>query len=430
MDAPSASPPQEETVDLANALNALVPEDSRTSEGTAGLTDEPRRSTRRHGAARQVLITALSGLLVAGIVTVLRTEANHTANSVDTSGNHRATVVFGNATSGACLNWPPDAPDRPSFVFCRDDHMFEVAEPVDMRNFQEPCQLTVRRYLGSRYDPDSRFTIAVLWPGNAGPQAAERRLLCGLQLLGPNGQPIPFKGKVAEQDQSKVWPAGTCLSIDAATNQPTDIPVDCAATHAAEITGTANLADRFTGGPPAQPEQDAFVRDVCTHMTDAYLAPETLAGTGMTIHYGTVTPASWSAGSRQVACRIGMVHDDQSWAPMAGSARRQPASNVEAPPPPPPPTPPPPPSPEPAATPLTATQTPEPTASTTPSASPAASSPPTTSPPPPPPAPPATTSETPGPPVIEIPGLPPITLPMFAPAEQPPLSDNVGAESR
>jgi len=265
----------------------------------------------------------------------------------------------------------------------------------------------------------------VLWPGNSGPQSAERRLLCGLQLLGPNGRPIPFKGKVAEQDQSKVWPVGTCLSIDAATNQPTDIPVDCAAPHAAEITGTVNLADRFPGGPPAQPDQDAFITEVCMRITVTYLAPDTLRGTGMTLHYSAVTPASWSAGSRQVACRIGMVRDDQSWATLTGSARRQPTANIEAPPAEPPP---PPPSPEPAAaTPQTTAPAPastvSPAATTAPSTSPAVSAASTTSAPPPPPPPesPATTSETPGPPVIEIPGLPPITLPVFPlPAEPPP----------
>ena len=425
MNASSESPPQEETADLAKALGALDPQSARTSEGSAPLGREPRR---RSGPARQLLITALSGLLVAGIVTVLRTEANPAAgDAVDSSANHRATVVFGNATSGACLNWPPDTPDRPSFVFCRDDHMFEVAEPVDMRNFQEPCQLTVRRYLGTHYDPDSRFTIAVLWPGNAGPQSADRRLLCGLQLLGPNGQPIPFKGKVAEQDQSKVWPAGTCLSVDPGTKQPTDIPVDCATPHAAEITGTVNLADRFTGAPPTQPDQDAFIRDVCTHMTDSYLAPDTLPGTGLTLHYSTVTPASWSAGSRQAACRIGMVRDDQSWATLTGSARRQPTNDGQPPAAPAPP--PPPPSPGPVvATPQTTTPTPTPTPASTASPSPtttsststATSAPPTTSTPPPPAPVPATTSETPGPPVIEIPGLPAITLPVFPPPEPPP----------
>jgi hypothetical protein len=420
MNAPSTSPPEDETADLAKVLRGLGADDGVTSEATASPVAQPPRPALRRGPARQLLITALSGLLVAGIVTVLRTAGtNEGAGSPDVDANHRATVLFGNATSGACLNWPPGAPDRPSFVFCRDDHMFEVAQPVDMRNFQEPCQLTVRRYLGSHYDPDSRFTIAVLWPGDAGPSSAERRLLCGLQLLGPNGQPIPFKGKVAEQDQSKVWPAGTCLSLDTATNQPTDIPADCGAPHAAEITGTVSLADKFTGGPPSQPDQDAFIRDVCTHLTEAYLAPDTLSSTGLTLHYTTLAPASWSAGSRQVACRIGMVRDDQSWETLTGSARRQPMTDGQAPASPPAVTP------EPAAVTTTAQPTPPPTpvASTPPAATsaPAAStSAPSSAPPSPAPAPPPTTTETQGPPVIEIPGLPPITLPVFAPAEPAP----------
>ena len=74
-------------------------------------------------------------------------------------------------------------------------------------------------------------------------------------------------------DQSKVWPAGTCLGIDPTTNQPTDIPVDCAAPHAMEVTGAVNLAEKFPGGLPPEPDQDAFIKDACTRMTDAYLAP-------------------------------------------------------------------------------------------------------------------------------------------------------------
>jgi hypothetical protein len=215
-----------------------------------------------------VLITALSGLLVAGVVTVLRTGADQTTNEVDSDANHRATVVFGNATSGACLNWPPDAPDRPSFVFCKEDHMFEVAQPVDMRNFQEPCQLTVRRYLGAHYDPDSRFTIAVLWPGNAGPQNTERRLLCGLELLGPNGQPIPFKGKVAEQDQSNVQaspaepqptppPSPEPVAATPQTTTPTPVSTVSPAPTTASSTSPAPSAPATTSAPPPPPPPPA-----------------------------------------------------------------------------------------------------------------------------------------------------------------------------
>ncbi|WP_459988707.1 septum formation family protein, partial [Mycobacterium avium] len=104
-------------------------------------------------------------------------------------------------------------------------------------------------------------------------QGGDRRMLCGLQLPGANNQQQVFKGKVADVDQSKIWPTGTCLGIDSATNQPTDVPVDCAAPHAMEVTGTVNLAEKFPGALPAEPDQDAFIKDSCTKMTDAYLAP-------------------------------------------------------------------------------------------------------------------------------------------------------------
>lgn len=130
-------------------------------------------------------------------------------------------------------------------------------------------------------------------------------MLCGLQLPATNNQQQAFKGKVADVDQSKVWPAGTCLGIDPATNQPTDVPVDCAAPHAMEVTGTVNLAERFPDALPAEPDQDSFIKDSCTKMTDAYLAPVKLRTTTLTLIYPTVPLASWTAGSREVACSIG-----------------------------------------------------------------------------------------------------------------------------
>jgi len=409
VNAPSSSPPTEDTADLTRAIEAI---DGQHASMTTRTEPSPRETRGR--LLRQLLITALCGLLVAGVMAVLGLRADDAkpANSADSRSGGRATVVFGNARSGNCLTWPDNAPDRPSFVLCRDDHLFEVADSVDMRDFQEPCQQTVRRYLGTHYDPDSRFTLTVLWPGNGdGSQSADRRLLCGLQLLGPNGQPVPFKGMIADLDQSKVWPPGTCLGID--SNRPTDIPVDCAAPHAAEVTGTVNLADRFQVAPPL-PDQEAFIRDACMRMTDAYLAPVALPSTGLTLHYGTVSPASWSAGSRQVSCRIGAVGADQAWAPSTGSAKGPLTGDGPAAPPPEPTAAP---SPEPTAAATTTPQTtsaPSPPATQSASPTPATTSAsPTTSAPPPPPSPPSET--TPPPNVLEIPGLPPITLPFPAP---------------
>ncbi len=153
---------------------------------------------------------------------------------------------------------------------------------------QEQCSAAVKQYLGTDFDPNSRFTVSMLWSGDrAWKQSGERRMLCGMQLPGPNNQQVAFKGKVADNDQSKVWPAGTCLGIDPSTNQPTDIPIDCAAPHAMEVSGAVNLAEKFPTGLPPEPEQDSFIKDACTRMTDAYLAPIQLRSTTLTLIYST-----------------------------------------------------------------------------------------------------------------------------------------------
>ncbi len=278
---------------------------------------------------RALLLTALGGLLIAGLVTAIpavgtgpgRLTGYIDSNPVPSTGG-RSNPSFSRAATGNCLMWPDATPDSAAIVDCTDDHRFEVAESVDMRTFpgseygpnaappspariqqitQEQCEAAVRNYLGPKFDPNSKFTVSLLWSGDrAWRQSGDRRILCGLQLPGANNQQIVYKGKVADIDQSKVWPAGTCLGIDSATNQPVDVPVDCAAPHAMEVTGTVNLAEKFPAALPPEPEQDGFIKDACTKMTDAYLAPIKLRTTTLTLIYPTLSMPSWSAGSREV----------------------------------------------------------------------------------------------------------------------------------
>lgn len=371
------------------------------------MADSSGRSA--HANKRATLGLVFVALILVGIIQLLMSSPDTRTIS---SGESRAAVVFSSAQPGNCLSWPPDAPDKPSFVQCRDDHLFEVAKSVGMSNFGAPCQAAVRDYLGARYDPNSRFTISVLWAGDTHQAPpADRNLLCGLELLGRNGQPMPFRGRAAEIDQSKVWPAGTCLGLDPATNRSSDLPVDCSAAHAVEVTGAANLAERFPGAPPTESEQDAVVKEECTRITDAYLAPVPLAATGLSLRYEALSEQSWSAGSRQIACRLESP-GGQGLQPLVGSVRGQPPAA-------PPPVPAPPAvtqvpvaTPVPAATPApVATPTATPTTATT-----------TTMPPPPSPEPTPTPTESSGPPpgVIEIPGFAPITLPGYVPPEPAP----------
>ena len=323
-------------------------------EHNESLDDEAKQPSERvtwwsslqaTSTRRALLLTALGGLLIAGLITALpRSEgANGALNASAITLGPRGNDTFNHAKSGDCLNWPDRTPDAAELVDCTDEHRFEVAASVDMRTFpgseygpdaappsqariqqisQEQCSAAVRRYLGARFDPNSRFTISMLWSGDkAWRQSGERRMLCGLQLPGPNNQQLAFKGKVADVDQSKVWPAGTCLGIDPTTNQPTDIPVDCAAPHAMEVTGSVNLAEKFPGGLPQEPEQDTFIKDACTRMTDAYLAPIQLRNTTLTLIYSTVSLPSWSAGSHQVSCSIGATLGNGGWSTLLNSAK-------------------------------------------------------------------------------------------------------------
>ena len=404
--------------DLASVLAALENRDQDS--------DCKRQLHRAH---RRGILTLVMVVLLVGGVIQLFTATPDTRAPVD--GGSRASIVFSNAGTGTCLSWPPDTPEKPSFVQCRSDHMFEVAKPVDMNGFGEPCQLAVREYLGTRYDPNSRFTIGVLWAGDADPTiTGERNLLCGLQLLGPGGKPIPFKGRIVDLDQSKVWPAGTCLGIDS-SNRSTDIPVDCLAPHGLEVAGPIGLAERFPAGVPSDQDQRAFIGEACARAADAYLAPGKLTNLGLALGYDTVSPASWAAGSRQVSCGVGKPAG-LGWTPTTGSVRT--LSPADLPPPAAPPTttttsetaapaPPPPPVYEEPLIPVGPPPTevaPPPTTTTAAPTTTSAEPPPPQGPPPGPATPPSETSPEPDPGILQIPGLPAITLPGYVPPEPAP----------
>ena len=302
------------------------------------------RSLQAASTRRALLLTALGALLIAGLITALpQNEGSNGLTASTISLGPRGNDTFKHAKAGDCLNWPDRTPDAAEIVDCKDEHRFEVAESVDMRTFpgseygpdaappsiariqqisQEQCSAAVKQYLGTQFDPNSRFTVSMLWSGDrAWRQSGERRMLCGLQLPGANNQQLDFKGKVADNDQSKVWPAGTCLGIDPSTNQPTDIPIDCAAPHAMEVSGVVNLAEKFPAGLPPEPEQDGFIKDECTRMTDAYLAPIQLRSTTLTLIYSTVSLPSWSAGSHQVSCSIGATLGNGGWSTLLNNAK-------------------------------------------------------------------------------------------------------------
>ena len=250
--------------------------------------------------------------------------------------------TFANAKTGDCLNWPDNAMETATIVDCTDDHRFEVAEAVDMRAFpgasSARCRPAVagaypadhlravraggRALPRAKYDPNSRFSISMLWAGDkAWKHAGERRLLCGLQLpRAPNNQQLVFKGKVADVDQSRCGPRAACL---ASTHHQS------AQRRAGRLLGAACHGSHrereprreVPGGLPVDADQDAFIREVCNSLTDACLAPVKLRDTTLTLIYNTVSLPSWTAGGRQISCNIGATLGNGGWATLINTAK-------------------------------------------------------------------------------------------------------------
>jgi hypothetical protein len=193
---------------------------SRADAVVTAMAQAQAESTRTSRASRRRMLLPLilvSIAIVAASVAVALRMADHDAPAPGPTSR---------VASGDCLTWPSGEPDRPDAVDCKGDHRFEVADAVEIdtltdasgadpathldRVFRDVCPAAVNRYLGSRFDPDGRFGVGMVW-SPAQPQSGGL-LLCGLQLSHP-GASSTFQGRVQDLDQSAVWPAGTCLEF-------------------------------------------------------------------------------------------------------------------------------------------------------------------------------------------------------------------------
>jgi hypothetical protein len=203
----------------------------------------------------------------------------------------------------------------------------------------EFCPGQVNAYLQGRFDPDGRFSVGMLFPSKRQWDAGERTLRCGLQLTDSTGALVAFLGRVADQDQSLQWPAGTCVGIDLRTRQPTD-PVSCAEQHAFEVTAVVNLGQQF-GAPgsnrpwPDTAAQNQFLEGTCPQLTDTYFGSrQKFTDSTLNVQWSTLTKASWDAGSRSVVCYVGLP-DQGGFATLVGGAKGNLLINGKVPTPPP-----------------------------------------------------------------------------------------------
>ena len=297
---------------------------------------------------RTLLIAGLAGALCMGTYagTTGLTLASDKHSGASTGGtpepDANGVIPFTAAKEGTCLTWDMDDKGTISDfeeTDCNKEHRFEVSSreylntyptaefgpgappPNQTRQAQlreELCQTASIRYLGGRYDPSGRYSIAPILPPTDAWEDGDRTMLCGLQETDTEGVPILTTGKAAERDQARVAETGTCLITDQANNLNV---VKCSDRHHIEITGKVDLAPVFADHTPSVDEQNKYLGDVCAKTAEEYVGgEENLYQTTLQIYWGTSTTRAWDGGSRTVNCGLMFAKDDR-FASLTGSAK-------------------------------------------------------------------------------------------------------------
>ena len=316
----------------------------------------PGRS--RTTATRAFLVSALAGAVGIGSYGFVEertgdaggveTQAQATTTAAGETGETEtsesmAPVTFTSADQGSCLTWEV-GPDGSISGFeqadCAGPHRFEVSLREDLGTYptsefgptapmpsqtrqaqlrEELCGAATLRYLDGVYDPTGRYSIAPILPPAAAWEKGDRTMLCGLQETDRSGDPILTTGRVADQDQARVFEPGQCVTVDQ-TNSLT--VVDCADPHQLEITAKVAMGDVFPDHTPAVEEQDGHLGNVCTAAAQDYLGgEENLYRITLQPFWTTQKPEAWDGGSRSVNCALVFSRPEGQFAELTGSAR-------------------------------------------------------------------------------------------------------------
>lgn len=249
---------------------------------------------------------------------------------------------FTTADAGSCLTWdvgPDGAITGFNQTDCAGPHRFEVALREDLGTYptsefgpeapmpsstrqaqlrEELCGAATVRYLDGVYDPAGRYSIAPILPPASAWAEGDRTMLCGLQETDLDGEPVLTSGRVADQDQARVFEAGQCVAIDASNSLSV---VDCGQVHQIEVTSTVELASVFPDHTPSVEEQDGHLGDVCTAAAQDYLGgEENLYQITLQPFWTTQKPVSWDGGSRTVNCALVFSRPEGGFADLTGSA--------------------------------------------------------------------------------------------------------------
>ncbi|AKK04173.1 septum formation family protein [Corynebacterium epidermidicanis] len=254
-----------------------------------------------------------------------------------------AAAPFTTADTGSCLTWDIN-PDGSFANFgqtdCASEHRFEVSSRENLAAYpssefgpnapapdltrqaqlrEELCKGPTTEYLGGRFDPLGRYSIAPILPPREAWAAGDRTMLCGVQVSDTNGVPTITKGKVNDQDQSRVSQAGECIAIDASGASRT---VDCGTDHQFEVTKVINLEEVFPDKVPTVEEQDGYLQKQCTQAALDYLGgDDALYNSTLQAFWSTVPTNSWIGGSHTVNCSLFKASRDGKLSTLKGSAK-------------------------------------------------------------------------------------------------------------
>lgn len=317
------------------------------------------RSARSAAAVRTGLVAALAAAVavgsysffsdaattdtVAGGDTTTSSPTRGNSGNGESNGTSSSVAPFTTADVGACLTWDIAGDGTVSNfqqASCDGEHRFEISARENLATYpssefgrtapmpdltrqaqlrEELCQSPTLRYLGGRFDPVGRYSIAPILPPAEAWAAGDRTMLCGVQSTDASGVPLLTTGAAAEQDQAVVAQPGECVFVDDSRSLRL---VDCAENHHLETTSIVDLGAVFPEGTPSVEDQDRHLQEACTRAAIDYLdGEENLYQSTLQPYWGTLGQASWIGGSRSVNCSLFHVNADGGFANLNGTAR-------------------------------------------------------------------------------------------------------------
>lgn len=277
------------------------------------------RTTSPGGSARQYLAGAFVGALI-----LLGCSVFVGWPVVGVNPNDPASIAA-NAAVGTCVTWTKSDESDLREVDCGQQHLFEVTGTADIsgsypsgaampaiptwqRVTQSSCASSATAYLG-KLDPNGRYMISALLPTKSQWDDDDRSLRCGLQSSTPLGQPLSTAGTAKGQDQSGVYPVGTCLALN---GKVPGGPTSCGSQHAYEIVGIVDLHAKFPTGYPSSDQQASQLGQLCKTAANNYTNDFNLDTNHLTITWNTIKQESWAAGSYKTNCEIAKPLPDGS----------------------------------------------------------------------------------------------------------------------